>query len=161
MKEQQRQEIDKLYLTMYSRLYEYARSVLPNDALAEEAVQDTFTIACNKPEALLNSPNPTGWLVITLKHVLSNTLRKQQLTQRILADHFASSELDAISSHDHLNLDILYDDIAQTDDFKLLKEMALEGKSYQQMAEARGISQATCRKRVQRARQKLQKKMNV
>lgn len=161
MKEQQRQAIDKLYLSMYSRLFEYARSVLPNDALAEEAVQDTFTIACNKPEALLNSPNPPGWLVITLKHVISNTLRKQKLAQRVLAEHLASSKIDVTASHDHLNLEILYDDIAHTDDFKLLKEMALDGRSYQQMAESRGISQATCRKRVQRAREKLQKKLHI
>ena len=65
MNEQYCQEIDRLYLQMYTRLFEYARSVLPNDALAEEAVQDTFAIACKKPEALLRSPNPPGWLVVT------------------------------------------------------------------------------------------------
>ena len=65
------------------------------------------------------------------------------------------------TSRDYLDLEILYGDISQTEEFKLLKEMALDGKSYQQMAESRGITLATCRKRVQRAREKLQKKIHT
>jgi len=72
-------EIDRLYLQMYPMLFEYARSSLSSDALAEEAVQDTFIIACQKPEALCESPNPEGWLVNTLKNVLSNTKRSQNI----------------------------------------------------------------------------------
>ena len=72
MKARYSKEIDRLYLQMYSMLFEYARSSLSSDALAEEAVQDTFIIACQKPEALCESPNPEGWLVNTLKNVLSN-----------------------------------------------------------------------------------------
>lgn len=89
-----RHAIDKLYLQMYARLFEYARSSLANDALAEEAVQDTFAIACQRPEALLNSPNPPGWLVITLKNVISNTLRRQQTAQRVLSGYCADHGLD-------------------------------------------------------------------
>ena len=33
---------DRLYLQMYPMLFEYARSSLSSDALAEEAVQDSF-----------------------------------------------------------------------------------------------------------------------
>lgn len=161
MNEQYCQEIDRLYLQMYTRLFEYARSVLPNDALAEEAVQDTFAIACKKPEALLRSPNPPGWLVVTLRNVISNTIRKQKTAQRILAEHLVSNGIDMATSRDYLDLEILYGDISQTEEFKLLKEMALDGKSYQQMAESRGITLATCRKRVQRAREKLQKKIHT
>ena len=46
MKARYSKEIDRLYLQMYPMLFEYARSSLSNDALAEEAVQDAFTIAC-------------------------------------------------------------------------------------------------------------------
>lgn len=48
MTDLERQAIEKLYLQMYTRLFAYARSSLPNDALAEEAVQETFVIACQK-----------------------------------------------------------------------------------------------------------------
>ena len=154
-------EIDRLYLQMYPMLFEYARSSLANDALAEEAVQDTFTIACQKPEALCESTNPEGWLVNTLKNVLSNTIRSQNIARRILLDYFATNIHDISASSDRVELEILYDDIADLEEFKLLKEIALDGKSYLEMAQARGITVGTCRKRVERARKVLQKRIQI
>lgn len=152
-------EIDRLYLQMYSMLFEYARSSLSSDALAEEAVQDTFTIACQKPEALCNSLNPEGWLVNTLKNVLANTKRRQNIARRILLEYFASNISDISMTNDRIGLEIMYDDIADSEEFKLLKEVALDGLSYLEMAENRGITVGTCRKRVERAKKALQKKI--
>ena len=69
MKARYKLEIERLYLQLYPLLFEYARSSLSSDSLAEEAVQDTFRIACQKPEAMINSPNPEGWIMNTLKNV--------------------------------------------------------------------------------------------
>ena len=154
-------EIDRLYLQMYPMLFEYARSSLANDALAEETVQDTFAIACQKPEALCESTNPEGWLVNTLKNVLSNTIRSQNIARRILLDYFATNIHDISASSDRVELEILYDDIADLEEFKLLKEIALDGKSYLEMAQARGITVGTCRKRVERAKKVLQKRIQL
>lgn len=154
-------EIDHLYLQMYPLLFEYARSSLSNDALAEEAVQDAFIIACQKAEALCNSPNPEGWLVNALKNVLSNTIRSQNIARRILLDYFASNISDISVSNDRVGLEILYDDIADLEEFKLVKERAVDGKSYLEMAQERGISVRTCHKRVERAKKLLQKKIQL
>ena len=108
MKARYQKEIDRLYLKMYPMLFEYARSSLSNDSLAEEAVQDTFIIACQKPEALCDSPNPEGWLVKTLKNVLSNTIRKQTIAKRIFLDYCASNKNDFSYSEDTVDLNILY-----------------------------------------------------
>ena len=67
--------LKKLYLEYYHSLFLYARSVLQDPSLAEEAVQDTFCIACVKQEQLAASGNPAGWLVQTLKNVLRNMER--------------------------------------------------------------------------------------
>ena len=161
MKARYSKEIDRLYLQMYSMLFEYARSSLSSDALAEEAVQDTFIIACQKPEALCGSPNPEGWLVNTLKNVLSNTKRSQNIARRILLEYFASNASDISMTNDRIGLEIMYDDIADSEEFKLLKEVALDGLSYLEMAENRGITVGTCRKRVERAKKALQKKIKL
>ena len=161
MKARYSKEIDRLYLQMYSMLFEYARSSLSSDALAEEAVQDTFIIACQKPEALCESPNPEGWLVNTLKNVLSNTKRSQNIARRILLEYFASNASDISVTNDRIGLEIMYDDIADSEEFKLLKEVALDGLSYLEMAEIRGITVGTCRKRVERAKKALQKKIQL
>ena len=154
-------EIDRLYLQMYSMLFEYARSSLFSDTLAEEAVQDTFIIACQKPEALCESPNPEGWLVNTLKNVLSNTKRSQNIARRILLEYFATNTNEISTTNDSISLDIIYDNIADTEEFKLLKEIALDGLSYLEMAERRGITVGTCRKRVERAKKFLRKKIKL
>ena len=75
MKARYKLEIERLYLDLYPLLFEYARSSLSSDSLAEEAVQETFRIACQKPESLIHSPNPEGGLVNTLKNVLKNSIR--------------------------------------------------------------------------------------
>ena len=154
-----RKEIERLYLQMFPMLFEYARSSLSNDALAEEAVQDTFIIACQKPEALCGSPNPEGWLVNTMKNVLSNTIRSQKIAARILLDYLAAKVNDIAVSSDRVDLEILYDDVADLEEYRLLKEHALDGKSYLEMAEERGITVSACRKRVERAKKVLQKKI--
>lgn len=154
-------EIHRLYLQMYAKLFEYARSSLDNDAMAEEAVQDTFAIACQKPESLCRSPNPEGWLVITLKNVISNTLRSQNAAKRILIDYIAANSSELTTSNDLVGLEILYDNIKDLEEFGLLKERVLEGKSYLQLANERGISVASCRKRMQRAKELLRKKIEL
>ena len=160
MKAQHEKEIDRLYLQMYPMLFEYARSTLSNDALAAEAVQDTFLIACQKPEAICESQNPQGWLVNTLKNVLSNTVRKQNSAKRILLNYFESTKNEISYSEDNIDLHLLYGKVADSEEFQLLKEMAIDGRSYEEMADSRGISIATCRKRVERAKKMLRKKIS-
>ena len=53
-------------------LYAYALRILGDHALAEEAIQDAFCIACTKREQLLSDPKPQAWIMLTLKHVMQN-----------------------------------------------------------------------------------------
>lgn len=159
MKARYKLEIERLYLQLYPLLFEYARSSLSSDSLAEEAVQDTFRIVCQKPEAMINSPNPEGWIMNTLKNVLKNTIRNQNISRRILLDYFASNINDITVTNDRVELEILYEDVADLEEFKMVKAMALEGKSYLEMSQELGISMAACRKRMQRARETLRKKI--
>ena len=61
MDKEQSRFIEQLYMEMYDMLITYARCALQEESLAEEAVQETFRIACQKPESLRESPNPNGW----------------------------------------------------------------------------------------------------
>lgn len=159
MDEQYRKQIENLYRKMYCLLFEYARSALSNDSLAEEAVQETFRIACQKHESLWESPNPEGWLVITLKNVICNTVHSRATAAHLLKDYFTLHPNGTSASEDPAEIDVLYGNIADTEELKLLKEMALDGKSYLEMATARGISVEACRKRMQRAKEFLRKKL--
>lgn len=156
-----RQELERLYLQMYIMLFEYARSSLSSDALAEEAVQDTFHIACQKPEAVLRSPNPEGWMVKTLKNVVSNTMRSQAIARRILAEYTADNAGDITAVNDRIRFELNYEDVADLEEFRLVKSMVLDGKSYQELSQELGITVAACRKRMQRAKEILRKKIRL
>lgn len=159
MKEEHSKLIETLFLEMYSMLKSYALSTLKDESLAEEAVQETFRIACSRAEVLFESPNRKGWLVNTLKFTLLNIIRTREHTQQLLSKYLLQKNDAPGFSEDKVNLDIMYNDIVDTEEFKLLKEMAIDGKSHLEMAKARGITVAACKKRVQRAKEILKKKL--
>ena len=64
-------------------------------------------------------------------------------------------------TEDRINLNVLYENVADTEEFKLLAEMAIEGRSHEEMARSRGITISACKKRVQRAKETLQRKINT
>ena len=153
-------KIEELYFEMFEKLKIYACCSLDNEALAEEAVQETFRIACQKPEQLCESVNPKGWLVQTLKYTISNIKSNRAAAKRIVEKYLMTQIKDFSLSEDRLDLHILYEDVADTEEFKLLVEMAIEGRSHLEMATSRGISVSACKKRVQRAKEALRKKID-
>jgi RNA polymerase sigma-70 factor (ECF subfamily) len=140
---------------MFVKMLLYARSVLGNEALAEEAVQDTFRIACGKPEDLCHSPNPEGWLMNTLKNVLRNMLRSQARSARMIAALTPDSDAASIEVPD---LKLLYGSLAETEEFRLVQAVA-EGVPILEIAREWGISLEACKKRIRRAKEHLQKKI--
>ena len=153
------QRFTQLYLDMYDDLLDYAAVVLDSFPLAEEAVQETFERAFQRQEELFGSSRPDGWVMNLLKTVLAGIQDERaadcDLVQRYIAAHYR----DLSSTEDSICIEVLYHDIAQTEELKLIRELALEGRSYLEMAQQRGISIPACRKRVQRAREVLRRKM--
>lgn len=161
MTAEQSTQIEELYLQMFNGMMAYARSSLPEEGLAEEAVQETFRIACQKPDALCNSQNPKGWLIKTLKFTIQNMKRSRESARLLLSDYLAAQIDKAGFSEDKIGLEVLYGNVSDMEEFQLLKEMAVDGKSHLEMAQARGISVSACKKRVQRAKEVLEKKLNI
>lgn len=159
MTAEERETIEQLYVEMYDLLLSYSLSALQNESLAEEAIQETFRIACMKPEAIFTSPNPRGWLLNTLKYTISNLKRSRAAATRLMAVYMTSQDPDLLVSEDGIPLEVMYEDVADSDEFQLIREMAVEGRSHLEMAQKRGISVTACKKRVQRAKEYLRKKL--
>ena len=142
-------------------LYTYAKCLLESPALAEEAVQETFRIACAKPEALAESENPKGWITNTMKNVVRNMKRTYaSLTKLVVQSLSDEAQLAQISKSDNYT-DIEYSDLIVPEEYSLLKSIVLEKNSIRDAAKELGISVEACRKRVQRAKLKLQKALAV
>lgn len=160
MNAEQNRKIEELYREMFDKMKVYACCSLDNEALAEEAVQETFRIACQKPEQLCESANPRGWLVQTLKYTIRNIQRNRETAKRIMEKYLMTQIDDFTFSEDRIDFYILYENVADTEEFKLLSEMAIEGRSHLEMANSRGISVSACKKRVQRAKETLRKRID-
>ena len=158
MQEQFLSEIETLYIKQYDMLLTYATRILKNSAWAEEAVQETFRIACQKADILNQSENKEGWLLNTLKNVISNMERIQFRASRRM-EEYAKLLASFPERNCDIDLDVLYKDLASTEEYILIKELVFEQKSIRELAESRGISEAACKKRVQRAKQALRKRL--
>ena len=161
MNAEQNRMIEELYREMFDKMKAYACCSLDNESLAEEAVQETFRIACQKPEQLCESANPRGWLVQTLKYTIRNIQSNRESAKRIMERYLMTQIDDFTFSEDRIDFHILDENVADTEELKLLAEMAIEGKSHLEMANSRGISVSACKKRVQRAKETLRKKIDV
>lgn len=149
--------IEQLYREMYTRLYFYAKNAQGNKMLAEEAVQDTFRIACIKPESLMSSKNPRGWLINTLKNVMRNRQRTEARLNNLLLAAMSAYEPQAKATVDTVEFHAAYSDVLGGDDFQLLINIVIRRYSMLEAAEELGISVEACKKRVQRAKKRLQK----
>lgn len=159
MKRDQDKLIDQLFRDFYRFLLNYAQSALKNPSLAEEAVQETFAIACRRADRLYESENPRGWLVETLKFVIRNIEHRQRTANRIIVD-LGGCDPDLIGGReDQVDPKLIYGDVGDTKEFKLVYAIAVDKKSYIEISEAEGITAPACRKRFERARKFLQKKM--
>ena len=60
-----------------------------------------------------------------------------------------------IKSSDELSIEVLFGDIADSDDFKLIKRIANDGYTMLEAATELGISVDACKMRVRRAKKRL------
>lgn len=149
------ERIELIYRGQYLSLLNYAVCVLRNVSLAEEAVQDTFRIACSKPQKLFASPNPPGWITNVLKNVIKKILSQQKSYNKLLLKIMAAPKDEIISSDNPLSFETICSYLLDKDDFELFKKIDIEGYSIADAAKACGIGVEACKKRIQRIRKKL------
>ena len=149
---------DAVYQDMHDYLLHYAMTALHGQrALAEEAVQDAFCVFWANIESARTRDKPRGWLLGILKNVIRNIRRSQgRYASLFLSLNAAAAEREPFAE-DEVAPDTLYEDMLCDPDYQLLKEFVLERRSIKELAQARGITVAACKKRLQRARTRLKK----
>jgi len=154
----QQATIEQLYKEMYPKLFIYASATLHSQQQAEEAVQDTFRIACAKIHALTESENPQGWLMNTLKYVIANMRRSLAKLNNALCDSIPEDRLSSPYDQDFVT-ELVYASMLNEEDFKLLKMVVLQNFTILDASKVLGLPLETCKKRLQRIKKKLAKKI--
>ena len=151
--------VAEYYLEKRKFLLEYAESSLHNFALSEEAVQQTFEIACRRIDDFYNHPNPGGWLTKVLSFVILNIQSRQRSERRyvIPLDEYLPDLVAAPEKP--VSLRTTYGALVDTPQFQLLYEAEVMGRTLKEIAGDLGISEDACKKRAERARKYLRQKL--
>lgn len=115
----------------------------------------------------MNSSNPQGWLMNTLKNVIRN-IRKEQanlnkyFVMTMSLDDEKFMEIRAVGTDIHKRLedtevDLMYSDLLTEKEYRLLTLIVRYRYSVLEAAQEFGINVETCKKRAQRAKKKLRK----
>lgn len=143
--------LSSLYNNFAAYLVELAQRNGCSPDYAEDLVQDTFTIAMEKIVDLYHSENRRGWLVLTLKNRIGTVYRSMQYAQRLLQN---LEQLHRSDYQDGLKPEALYSGLVSEEDLRLLVDFCVNGLSVKMLAARLGISEATCKKRIERARKR-------
>lgn len=153
---EQIEAIEQLYREQYEQMSYYAYQMFGRRDLAEEAVQDTFRIACAKADDLLASENPPGWLMNTLKNVIRS--RKKAFAR--FAKIFTAQPLDpgiVQTEETAQELRLMIQEALNVEEYLLFRIVIAEEKPLLVAAKQLGISLPACKKRMQRLREKLRR----
>ena len=159
MTPEQDQFFTKIYLERRKPLQMYAENALGNHAMAEDAVQQAFEIGWRKIEDFQNSPKPEGWIFRSLEFVISNMKSRLRTERRVIAimDDYRPDLVAAPA--DPLPLRVHFGELLDTPQFRIVYEMEIQGRTLAEIAKDLGISETACKKRAERARKDLQKKL--
>lgn len=152
MTEQQHQFIFRLYQEHSPRMIQYAARKTGDRDQAEDLVQEAFLIACIKILEVEDHAKPVGWLYSTLNNHLKRVNRHPTLSLDQLHENALTAEL---STPLELLMPRELSDTAR----KIVMLRVGEERSYTEIAEEMGMSEAACRKQMSRAIKLFQKNL--
>lgn len=154
----QRLWLEELCKKEYGALLAIARNRSSSRFMAEEALQKTLLMACEKIDELMASPRPGGWLTNTLINTIGTLMRTQKRADNIFISEMGLDENRiAVWTDDIHTLDDIGVRALGERDYYIMKYVLLKEISADEAAAELGISVAACRKRIERNKKKLRK----
>lgn len=158
-------DIDELYIKNYESMITYALAVLQNPTLAEDAVHDTFYEAIRQYEKFRNHANKTGWLMVTLKNKIRESLRSTITSQQRYVpldthtdcQNQLALDMDTMLIYKEMSIGEIRKALTE-EEFFLLSRITLDGENPKNVAKELDIGIMACYKRLERIRKKLRSK---
>ena len=146
--------LEKIYIKEVPNMLRYAEVLLSSYPLAEDAVQNTFKIALEKIDDVINSPKPVGWIKNTLKNEIRQKYSEKKKCQKYIFDY----ELNMIPVNDELPVETAFLGLDENSIY-LLKKIYVEGTPYQELAKELNISVSALKMRIRRSKDKLKQEL--
>ena len=151
-----------LYDSNFKALLNYTRRLGFNDEVAEDYVQETFLIAMQRVEVVMECRNPRSYLITILKNRIGYNLRQMRVADKMLKKLQDQSTGTSTSSEciEELDPETLYHGAISKEELRLLIQFYQEGRTSKEIAADLGINFEACKKRVLRAREHLNRILN-
>jgi RNA polymerase sigma-70 factor (ECF subfamily) len=138
------------------RLRRYARAMVKDRATADDLVQDTLVQAWSRMSQWREGSDLRAWLFSIMHNLRIDQLRKPSLNLSELEDEYSDTTMRETQS-DRLEVKDLENALQRLpeDQREILLLVALEGMSYQEVAQTLGIPIGTVMSRLSRGRERL------
>lgn len=158
LNEEENHYVEELYTQCFHSLFVFARKLTSSNSMAEEAVQCTFAVVCEKLDTVRSSNNPPGYLVAILRIIVKNMNRARARLNGTMVNLMSLEGFaDTQTFEQAINPEIYFSDLMTHEEYEMLKRVALDGYTIGQAAEEFGITLEACKKRIQRLKERIKK----
>ena len=156
MKQDKNERLNCIYQKMYPIMYRVACRLSGSVETAENLTHDAFSLALSRQDVFFTHPNPEGWLMVTLTHLIKNERKKRSSTElplETLSLHIPATEESPTIR------DLLPSDLPEKDK-QLLIWWFEDRLSHREIGVRLGVSEDVSRARLSRAVQKCKRLLN-
>jgi len=149
---------EQVYTRFNQELYRYIFSKVRDEMAAKDILQDVFVKMIEKSYQLTDQSKFKHWLYRITSNEVNNYFRQQKKHQQLENLLPVVEEPNhSLESLEHCLLEFIAD-MPEQEQY-LVRQVELEGKSQKQLAEELNMTHSSLRSRIQRARQKLKKRL--
>ena len=131
-------------------LQKHGSKYLSTSGCAEDVVQEAFYLICERPDDIMNSESPVGWVYRALNYKIRETLRRERKWNKYRINMIFPSERISDPTEEVMNLEAFIG----KEDCRLLEKLYLEGYTYQEVSDELGIKKSTLGMRVNRIKER-------
>jgi RNA polymerase sigma factor (sigma-70 family) len=159
--------IEKAYRERRGGFLAWARRHAPDEASAEDALQDAFIRAISNADALSMVEDVAGWIFSAMRNRLIDLWRREDIRKRAGSVELSEEAIEEIAAeagfdpHDALVREELEEALAvamealPAEQHDVIRAQALDGAAFRELAEQTGVSIDTLMSRKRRALRKL------
>ena len=150
------------YLPLAQTLYRIAFYMLEDAAEAEDAVQEMYARLWESRDSLGDIGSPKAYCIRMLKNLCLDRMRRAQFLsfpEQLPDKQYAPGPDDTLDAKSRLNKVLESIKALPEKQRKVLVLRAVEGLSYEQIAERTGLNYLTCRVLLSQARSKIKSKV--
>ena len=148
-------DFEQFYLNTKAAIYQYLYQRMEDSVETEDIAQETYLMALEEWDSLKEHPNPTGWLMLTARHLCAGFHRHTYFRKESMeeAEEIPYEE----PAFNLVLMEDLFENVYKPKDRNIAKKYFLEGDTIEELAGDLGMSQGAFRSKIYRLRNRMKR----